>query len=260
MNPIISGCDASWNRLDNAGTCGFGDNLPSLDDLVSRKLMGETKGASENLIVFIPQPIQEQNNFQKKVFAATELEQIFQNDTFQTINGIPKEQLKSIYDEKNNGKEYVYNIISETSQQVVGDEQSLEGQAELLTHAISENGSLTPESNMYTIHKCYDENDTFVGVELISKNQEQPLIVAPESTVRKEGIQSDIQQSGKEIDILQPNVKLSLFQDIDGTIRIGSKPKLTLKQGLNGELILGTDAAKESAKQFGKMLDIEKVR
>ena len=51
MNQIISGCDASWNRLDNAGTCGFGDNLPSLDDLVSKKLMGETKGASENLSV-----------------------------------------------------------------------------------------------------------------------------------------------------------------------------------------------------------------
>ena len=221
--------------------------------------MGETKGASENLIVFIPQPINEQNNFHKKVFAATELEQIFQNDMLQTINGIPKEQLKSIYDE-NNGKECVYDIIQETSAQVVGDEQSLKGQTELLKQAIIENGSLTSESNIYTVNKCYDENDKFVGVELISKNQEQSLIEAPESTQRKEGFQSSIQKSGKEIDILQPKTKINLFKDTDGTICIGSKPKLTISKGLNGELTVGIGTIKDSAKQFDKVLNNGKSR
>ena len=148
----------------------------------------------------------------------------------------------------------------ETSQQVVGDEQSLEGQAELLTHAISENGILTPESNMYTIYKCYDENDAFVGVELISKNQEKPLIESPKSTVRKEGFQPNIQQSSKEIDILQSKSKINLFKDIDGTIRIGSKPKLTLSKGLYGEMIVGTGIAKESVKQFDKVLNSGKTK
>lgn len=58
INQIISGTDANWKRLENAGTCGFGDNLPALDDLVSAKLMGESNNVSSNVIVFIPQAIE----------------------------------------------------------------------------------------------------------------------------------------------------------------------------------------------------------
>ncbi len=73
------------------------------------------------------------------------MEQIFQNDTFQTINGIPKEQLKSISDKGETGKECVYDIIQETSAQVVGDEQTFDKQTELLKQAITENGSIYME-------------------------------------------------------------------------------------------------------------------
>ena len=43
-----------------------------------------------------------------KVFAATELECIFKNDTFQYINGIPKSELESIYRFGDVGKQLVY--------------------------------------------------------------------------------------------------------------------------------------------------------
>lgn len=62
------------------------------DDFISAKLMGETKGANSNLIVFVPEGVD-----QSKVFATTELDRIFANKTFNTINGIPKGKLQAIY-------------------------------------------------------------------------------------------------------------------------------------------------------------------
>ena len=94
---IISGYDSSGNRIPG-GSCGFGEGLLSLDDFVSAKLMGETKGANSNLIVFVPEGVDP-----TKVFATTELDRIFANKTFSTINGIPKAQLQEIYNTGANG-------------------------------------------------------------------------------------------------------------------------------------------------------------
>ena len=86
---VISGyIDDSYKQRIGNGSCGYGENLLSLDDFVSKKLMGETKGANSNLIVLTPAGIDG-----TKVFGATELETIFKNDTFKTINGISKAQL-----------------------------------------------------------------------------------------------------------------------------------------------------------------------
>jgi len=249
INQIISGTDADWNRLENAGTCGFGDNLPALDDLISSKLMGESKNVSSNLIVFIPQAIEEQNNFHKKVFPVTEIGQIFKNDAFQTINGIPKEQLQSIYSEPNGGKECVYDILSQMGREVVGNEMTLQGQTDLLAEAVSENGLLTPERSNYTINKCYDIYNNFIGVELRSKNQEQPLIKAPEGTIRRESYG----QSQDNMNMLFDTPKLSLYIDASGVLREGIEPpKPTIIRSLNGELKMTDGFTKGAAEQISK--------
>lgn len=90
---VISGyTDGTWSQRIGNGSCGYGENILSLDDFVSKKLMGETVGANSNLIVLAPAGIDG-----TKVFGVTELDVIFKNDTFKTINGIPKAQLQAIY-------------------------------------------------------------------------------------------------------------------------------------------------------------------
>ena len=114
---IISGyTDGTWTQRIGNGSCGYGENLLSLDDFVSKKLMGETVGANSNLIVLAPAGIDG-----TKVFGATELDAIFKNDTFNTINGIPKAQLQAIYNSKPVGIQVVYDILTATSKSAVGN-------------------------------------------------------------------------------------------------------------------------------------------
>lgn len=88
--------------------------------------MGETKGANSNLIMFIPEGVDP-----TKVFATTELDAIFKNDTFKTINGIPKAQLQEIYNTGANGVQEVYDILTATAKEVVGNTSTIETQAEV---------------------------------------------------------------------------------------------------------------------------------
>lgn len=87
---IISGyTDATWTQRNANGSCGYGENLQSLDDFVSPKFMGETVRANSNLILLSPAGIDT-----SKVFATTELDQIFGNKTFSTINAYQKDNYK----------------------------------------------------------------------------------------------------------------------------------------------------------------------
>ena len=126
VEKIISGYDSSGNRIPG-GSCGFGEGLLSLDDFVSAKLMGETKGANSNLIVFVPEGVDP-----TKVFATTELDRIFANKTFSTINGIPKGQLQAIYNSGTAGKQALYDILTATVKEEVGNTSTIEGQADAL--------------------------------------------------------------------------------------------------------------------------------
>ena len=77
-----------WKNNERVGPlCGYGDYL-SIDDFVSAKLMGESYGDSNNIIIFVPEEINS-----KKVFASTEIHKIFSNDTYEFINGIPKSDI-----------------------------------------------------------------------------------------------------------------------------------------------------------------------
>lgn len=111
---VINGYDISnggWNnavRLEG-GSCGYGDLL-SLDDFVSSKLMGETVGASSNLIIFCPEEVD-----MTKVLPVTEMKNILANDTWQYINGIPKSEIKALYDSGNT--EAVFQVISRVSRE-----------------------------------------------------------------------------------------------------------------------------------------------
>jgi len=260
VNRIISGTDINWNRLDRAGTCGFCDR-PAVDDFVSKKLMGESQKVSDNIIVLIPQPIEEIKDFNKKVFAVTELEQILKNDTYQYINGIPKEQLESIYRESDIGKESVYNIFSKTSQEVVGDDMTLDGQSDLLAKAITEEGILTKESATFTVNKCYDEQNHFVGVELLSKSQEQPLIKAPEETVSKVGHEAvESNKLDKIFDIFNPREKLNIYADVDGKLKFGEPEKYMITQGLDGEFKLEKATIKDIETPLEKIIIKEFTR
>lgn len=78
--------------------CGYGDYL-TLDDFVSAKLMGESVGVSENVIVLCPEKVDP-----NKVFATTEIDKIFSNNSFNYINGISKEELYAIYRSGEEGK------------------------------------------------------------------------------------------------------------------------------------------------------------
>lgn len=80
INRIISGYEN--NTHINGGSCGYGDYL-ALDDFVSAKFMGESIGISENVIIFSPIDVEP-----RKVFATTEIEKIFANDSLKYINGI----------------------------------------------------------------------------------------------------------------------------------------------------------------------------
>lgn len=91
IDSLVHGYGKNGKRLDN-GSCGYGNGIISLDDFVSAKLMGETVGSSNNIIIFVPETIDP-----TKVFATTEIEQIFKNSTFEYINGIPKSELETIY-------------------------------------------------------------------------------------------------------------------------------------------------------------------
>ncbi len=118
---IISGyTDGTWSQRIGNGSCGYGENLLSLDDFVSKKLMGETVGANSNLIVLAPAGIDG-----AKVFGVTELDEIFQNDTFKTINGIPKAQLQAIYNSKLAGIQAVYDILTATSKEAAGNTSTI---------------------------------------------------------------------------------------------------------------------------------------
>ena len=121
---ICSGyTDDTYKTRYAGGSCGDkGElkNILSLDDFVSKKLMGETVGANSNLIVLAPAGIDG-----TKVFGATELDAIFKNDTFNTINGIPKAQLQAIYNSKPAGIQAVYDILTATSKEAVGNTSTI---------------------------------------------------------------------------------------------------------------------------------------
>ena len=102
---VCNGCDTSGNRIPNDG-CGFGDNIQSLADFISGQFMQRASGTSGNIAVLVPKGV-----IQDKVFAVTELKQIFANKDFNTINGISKENLKAIYNTGEVGRNAVYDIL-----------------------------------------------------------------------------------------------------------------------------------------------------
>lgn len=89
VDKIVTGYE-NGVRLEG-GSCGYSVYL-SLNDFASSKFTGESTRVSENLIIFAPGELEP-----SKVFATTELERIFANDSFKYINGIPKEELLTIY-------------------------------------------------------------------------------------------------------------------------------------------------------------------
>lgn len=134
---IVNGCDISNGGWENAvrlegGSCGYG-SFPALDDFISAKLMGEATGVSNNIIIFAPENIDS-----TKVFATTEIEQIFKNSTFEYINGIPKSELEAIYRAGETGKQSFFEIINQTAKQAVGDAKDIDPQASKLLDAFSE--------------------------------------------------------------------------------------------------------------------------
>ncbi len=174
---ILSGYDLDGNRVASGG-CGFGDNLLSIDDFVCAKLMGETQGASSNIIVLAPEGIKIEG-----VFADTEIKQIFENDTFNTINGISKGQLQEIYNSGEIGKRAVYDILEKTSKSAVGNSINCDGAARNVLEAYR-SGILNPESNSFTISACYDTNGNFIGIQLDEKGK-GTIIEPPQGTVYK---------------------------------------------------------------------------
>ncbi len=206
VSKIIGEYDAAGNRLER-GSCGFGESLPSIDDFVSSKLMGETVGASNNLIVFIPEGVDH-----TKVFATTELEYIFKNDTFQYINGIPKSELESIYRSGDVGKQSVYDIISKTSSEVVGTTSDIDAQAELLKKSFSENGKLNSNNSEFSISKCYDADGKLIGIELES-SRSGVLIDRPDGTATTERVvKADIESTTDDVNSGADN-----NEDVDDT-------------------------------------------
>lgn len=168
VNMIMGGCDSAGNRI--GPKCGYGDYL-SLDDFVSSKLMGESVGVSDNIIVFAPEELNP-----NKVFCTTEIERIFANDTFKFINGIPKEELSALYFSGEEGRRAVFQIISRTSREVVGTTAGLEEQAVLLETAFGKNGILNSASCDFSINMCYDIHGNQLGVELFSKRSGASLL------------------------------------------------------------------------------------
>ncbi|MBQ7943876.1 MAG: hypothetical protein IJ326_07430 [Lachnospiraceae bacterium] len=170
---ILNGYDISNGGWDNAvrlegGSCGYGDLL-SLDDFVSSKLMGETQGASSNLVIFCPEEVD-----MTKVLPITEMKNILANDTWQYINGIPKSEIKALYE---SGKQTeVFQILSRVSREVVENTKGLEPQAELLLKAFNDGGIIDESSCDFDINMCYDSQGNQSGIELWSKSKGQSLI------------------------------------------------------------------------------------
>ena len=175
---VCNGCDISGNRIAGGG-CGFGENLQSLADFISGQFMKRAVGTSRNIVVLVPNWV-----IQDKVFAVTELEQIFQNENFKTINGISKENLKVIYNLGDAGKNAVYSILQETSQRAIGDIGGVGEQAKSLYQAIGKNGILNGDSSPYTISACYDSNNKLIGIQLDERGK-GTIIAPPEETAYK---------------------------------------------------------------------------
>lgn len=73
-------------------------------------------------------------------------------------------------------------------------------------------------------------------MELLSKNQEQPLIKAPEETVSKVGDEiAKLNNFEKNFDIFNPREKLNIYADVDGTLKFGVPEKYVITNGLDGE-------------------------
>lgn len=151
-------------------SCGYGDYL-TLDDFVSAKLMGESVGVSENVIIFCPGEVDP-----NKVFASTEIDKIFSNNSFKYINGISKEELYAIYRSGEEGKKTVFQIISRTSQEAVGGALELNEQAEALRMAFGENGILNSSSSDFVLNVCFDSQGNQIGMELFSYRKNSSLL------------------------------------------------------------------------------------
>lgn len=93
-------------RLEG-GSCGYGD-YPALDDFVSGMFVSKSANASNNLIIFCPEQVDS-----TKVFPVTEMLEAFSSSTYEYFNGIPKSQLKALYDSGN--QEAVLQILSRQS-------------------------------------------------------------------------------------------------------------------------------------------------
>lgn len=76
---VCNGYDSS-GKLIPGGGCGFGNNVQSLADFISGQFMQRASGTSSNIVVLVPKGV-----IQDKVFAVTELKQIFENKNFKTI-------------------------------------------------------------------------------------------------------------------------------------------------------------------------------
>ena len=178
INKIFAGDDEIISKVLNGkyngkrlfnGSCGYGDLL-SLDDFVSAKLMGEVVGTSDNLIIFAPEEI-----VPEKVLATTEIEKAFSNDTFEYINGIPKEDLKAIYESGSEGRETVFQILSRTGREIVGNTGDIEPQADKLMEAMSEGGIVSKNDCDFTVRTWYATNGDLIGNELHSKRRNEAL-------------------------------------------------------------------------------------
>ena len=157
---VCNGYDSSGKRIPEGG-CGFGEGIQSLADYISGQFMKRATGTSGNIVVLVPKGVAED-----KVFAVTELKQIFENSHFKTINGISKEQLKSIYNSGEVGKNAVYSILQETSQRAIMDTEGVADQAKSLYQAIGKHGILNGNTNSFSILSCYDESGTLIGIQL----------------------------------------------------------------------------------------------
>ena len=190
---IVNGYDISNGGWDYAvrlegGSCGYG-NFLALDDFVSAKLMGETTGVSNNIIIFAPEAIDP-----TKVFVTTEIEQIFKNSTFEYINGIPKSELEAIYRAGEKGKQSFFEIINQTAKQAVGDAGGKNAQSAKLLDAFSENGILNQNSSDFSITACYDANGNLTGVELTS-SKAGTLIEKPKNTAYSQEVVSSVDKN-----------------------------------------------------------------
>lgn len=181
---VCNGYDSSGKRIPGGG-CGFGNNVQSLADFISGQFMQRASGTSSNIVVLVPKGV-----IQDKVFAVTELKQIFENKNFKTINGISKENLKAIYNTGEAGRNAVYDILQKTSQRALGDNLGVVDQAKSFYQEIGEYGILTETSSPYAITGCYDTNGSLIGIQLDEKGK-GTIIEPPQGTVYKSEYTTD---------------------------------------------------------------------